>query len=440
MPPDPETPAPCPELPPSATPPAVAAGMLLAFWAGTILLWWRQPYAGIVPAATGLMAMTAFGAFAPELLWHKIRHRSDATPTHRLPQGSWARTGTKFAGLLGSLGLVALLYWLFPEYASGSAFYGNYWTLLRLILPVWLALAVPYLYWVDARMEQPQDNLWQLGRMVTGRWAGTNVRAAGQQLLGWLIKGFFLPLMFTYLCRDLGRFLHFDLKALGSFKGLYDFLYDFLFFTDVGLVSMTYLLSLRAMDTHIRSSEPTMLGWVAALVCYDPFWGLIGGQYLRYQGGLVWGDWLRGIPVLPIWWGGCILLLVGIYVWATVAFGGRFSNLTHRGIITGGPYRFTKHPAYWAKNLSWWMISVPFVVTDSVWAALRHCLLLLLLNGIYFLRAKTEERHLALDPIYRRYAQWIDRHGLLRGLNRLPLVGRLARWQLPPLDPAVIGK
>lgn len=37
---------------------------------------------------------------------------------------------------------------------------------------------------------------------------------------------------------------------------------------------------------------------------------------------------------------------MAIYAWATIMFGGRFSNLTHRGIITNGPYPWTKHPAY----------------------------------------------------------------------------------------------
>jgi hypothetical protein len=50
-----------------------------------------------------------------------------------------------------------------------------------------------------------------------------------------------------------------------------------------------------------------------------------------------------------------------IYVWSTAVFGLRFSDLTHRGIITNGPYRWVKRPAFLTKNLSWWMISVPFI-------------------------------------------------------------------------------
>ena len=51
-------------------------------------------------------------------------------------------------------------------------------------------------------------------------------------------------------------------------------------------------------------------------------------------------------------WGAILVVLTGIYAWATMAFGLRFSNLTHRGILTHGPYAFTKHPAYMSKNAS----------------------------------------------------------------------------------------
>jgi protein-S-isoprenylcysteine O-methyltransferase Ste14 len=124
------------------------------------------------------------------------------------------------------------------------------------------------------------------------------------------------------------------------------------------------------------------------------------------------------LPNLANAWGITILALVLIYGLSTVAFGMRFSNLTNRGIITSGPYRYTKHPAYLAKNLSWWMISMPFLSVLGPAAALRHCLLLGLLNGVYYLRAKTEERHLAADPAYVAYAAWIAERGLFARLRR----------------------
>ncbi len=61
---------------------------------------------------------------------------------------------------------------------------------------------------------------------------------------------------------------------------------------------------------------------------------------------------------------------------------------------------------------------------DSLVEALRSCLLLALVNMVYYLRAVTEERHLSRDPIYREYRDWINRHGLLAALRgRLGLSG-----------------
>ena len=114
-----------------------------------------------------------------------------------------------------------------------------------------------------------------------------------------------------------------------------------------------------------------------------------------------------------------ILILIGIYVWATIPFGIRFSNLTNRGIFTNGPYRYTKHPAYVSKNISWWLISMPYYSLDGTPEAIRHCLLLLCVNLIYFLRARTEERHLSKDPDYIAYAEYIEKHGIFSWLGWL---------------------
>lgn len=404
-----------------------------------------SPVHDIAYQALIVMGCSALGVFVPDLLWQRVYRRTlQAVPA----SADWTRVLTKLLGLAGGVGSIALLYWLFPEYYRGADFYGHYWKALEVIALPWAVLALPYLYWVDRRLAQPRDGLWQTGRLLLGQWQGLDARVIGQFFLGWLVKGFFLPLMFTYLCDNLDRLLHYDLKLLHDFSGVYDWLYFTLYFIDVSLVSMTYLMSLKATDTHIRSTEPTGLGWACALLCYQPFWSLIGRQYLDYDNGSrPWGAWFTGTPFYYVW-GVLILLLVVIYVWATIAFGARFSNLTHRGIITNGPYRFTKHPAYLSKNLSWWMVSMPFMLTGTLAEALRRCLLLLLLNFIYFIRAKTEERHLSLDPVYVQYARWMDQNGALKCLHRVPLLGWLMRWRPsfapysapafsdPPPDPA----
>ena len=412
--------------PGSATHSWVALAGLVAFLLAVLILRVDRPFGNgensVVHSALFVMGVTAAVIFLLDLIWQKVHRRASTGIDFSHDDPSWARSLTKFAGLLGSLGFIAFLYWLFPEY-HGS-FYDRYYAMLRLVLPPWLLLALPYFFFIDRHMDHPRDGYWQMGKLVLFQWEKLDRAVLGQHLLGWLIKGFFLPLMFTYLCNDLAKFLAFDFATLTGFKFWFDFLHDSLYFIDVGLVSMGYLMSLRITDTHFRSAEPTMLGWTVALVCYEPFWSLIGRQYLAYGTDLKWGAWLWGTPVLYGIWGSVILLLTAVYVWATVAFGARFSNLTHRGIITNGPYRFTKHPAYVAKNITWWMISIPFMAQGTPDVALRHCLLLLGLNLIYVLRAKTEEWHLSRDPDYVDYALWIEQHGWFRFVQFLPLI----RW------------
>ena len=410
--------------PASATNTWVAFFGLLAFSAGAFIVRNDRPFGdNMVHSALFIIGITAAVIFLMDLFWQKVYRRESTGIDFARKSPSWLRTLTKYAGLLGSLGFIALFYWLFPEYHGD--FFNRYYEMLRIVVPVLLVFALPYIFFVDCKMKQPCDGYWHMGKLVTLQFGLVNCQIVTQHLLGWIIKGFFLPLMFTYFCNDISKFITVDFSTLVNFKFWFDFLYDSIFFLDVGLASMSYMMSFRLTDTHLRSAESTTLGWVVALFCYQPFWSLMGNQYLAYGTDYQWGAWLWNTPSLYSIWGIAILLLISVYVWATVMFGARFSNLTHRGIITSGPYRWTKHPAYVAKNLSWWMISIPFIANGTPYEALRHCLLLLALNGIYVLRAKTEEWHLSRDPVYVEYARWMEEHGMFRFIKHLPLLSCL---------------
>ena len=133
-----------------------------------------------------------------------------------------------------------------------------------------------------------------------------------------------------------------------------------------------------------------------------------------------WMHWLEGAPLAMAAMGVVLVTLTGIYAWATVAFGIRFSNLTHRGILTHGPYAWTKHPAYLSKNLFWWLATMPFLaVTGNPNDMVRNTVVLAMVSGVYYWRARTEERHLSADPAYREYAAWMERNGP---------IPRLLRW------------
>jgi protein-S-isoprenylcysteine O-methyltransferase Ste14 len=355
------------------------------------------------------------------------RRPSTGLDWDRPAEWSVARTLTKVVGLGVTLGAIVFAFWLFPEYRPArddSSFYQPLYAAVRHLGIPFAIVAPIYFFVVDARMVQPRDAYWQLGRMALGHVEDLRGADVAAHARGWLVKAFFVPLMVTYLHRQLSGVLGATIESptLTSLR-LYDFGYDLMFVLDLVFTVVGYVASLRILDTHLRSAEPTMLGWCVAVACYMPFYSLIGRQYLAYDVGPSFGAFFADYPVVRWCWAIAILFLLSIYVSATVTFGLRFSNLTSRGILTGGPYRFTKHPAYVSKNLSWWILSMPFASRAGVEDAVRGSLLLLGLNTIYFLRARTEERHLSHDPAYVEYALWMNEHSLFAGLaKRLPFL------------------
>jgi protein-S-isoprenylcysteine O-methyltransferase Ste14 len=267
-------------------------------------------------------------------------------------------------------------------------------------------------------MIRPRDAYWQLGRLLLLRPGDARAADIANHFRGWLVKAYFFPLMFVWLHNSVHNIINFDLTGADwSNLRVYDFLYTTIFGVDLLFTTAGYALSMKVIDTHIRSAEPTMLGWTVALFCYEPFFSSVFyKQYVNYDGP-GFGNTFEHFPTVRWIWAGAIIGLIAIYSLATVTFGVRFSNLTHRGILTGGPYRLSKHPAYITKNLSWWLATLPFL--QPTWGTtLRHSCGLAFINTIYFLRARTEERHLSRDPDYVAYALWMNEHGLLSFLGR----------------------
>ena len=178
-------------------------------------------------------------------------------------------------------------------------------------------------------------------------------------------------------------------------------------------------MTLRIFNTQIRSSEPTFFGWFVALFCYPPF-NSLWHYYLVYNTGIYWMNIFNGNKTLLYIWMFLILSCELIYSLATVALGIRFSNLTYRGLVTSGPYRFTKHPAYVFKNISWWLISMPFLVfSDNPQLAIRGTIMLLFANIIYYARAKTEENHLSHYPEYVEYALKMNQKSIFAPIAKI---------------------
>jgi protein-S-isoprenylcysteine O-methyltransferase Ste14 len=322
----------------------------------------------------------------------------------------------KLAGLWATWAVIAGLYWL-ARPLHGSVAYG--WEIARGVLPFALPLSAAYVLLVDRVMREPRDELWHAGAVLLRR-PGAEPGQLPDHARAWAVKGFFLGFMFSILpggtaalaSQPLAPLLG-DPVRLAAFAVAAVFTFDLLFGT-VG-----YLCAWRVLGTHIRQANPYLSGWVAALICYPPFVLMGPGSILSYTPGTrAWSDWLAGRPELIVLYGALLVLPAGVYAWSTVIFGLRFSNLTHRGIITNGPYRWFRHPAYLSKNAFWWFAHLPFLTLTGPADAVRNCLLLALVNVVYWWRAKTEERHLRADPDYQAYAAWIEGHGPVPRLRR----------------------
>ncbi len=328
----------------------------------------------------------------------------------------------KLVGLWSTWALLAGFYALARWYWSGSYLFAME-VLGFAVFPL-VALSVPYVIWLDRYLVEPRDGCFHFGAFVAGGGiAGRGLRdgaAIARHWRAWAIKGFFGAFMISILPPGFAEVVEANpAQVSGDPVRFVMLLVTLLFVIDVQIGTVGYLLTLRPLDSHIRSGNPLLAGWLAALLCYPPFvWGIIGPdqQILSYEFATPgWTHWLAGNPALLWAWGGLLVFLTGVYAWATVVFGIRFSNLTYRGVLTHGPYRFTRHPAYLAKNLFWWALVLPFMVTaDSGLEAMRNCVFLLAVNAIYFWRARTEEAHLlAEDPKYRDYHAWMEQHGAI---------------------------
>lgn len=327
------------------------------------------------------------------------------------------RVATKLLGFWGTLATIALVYWVAPEYHR--EFYDPFWDLMRMVLPVVVVGSVPYFWSIDRKMERPEDEFWTAGRFLLGRWSRLDWTTLRHHALGWTIKGFYLPLMTTYLGGSIVGFAEIKLShALENFPLLVVYAASFALAVDLAFVAIGYSLTLRLFDSHIRTPNPLAYGWLVTIALYKPFWGTLADRFFAYSDGESWHDWMGGTSGMVYLWGSLIIVSKLGWAWSNFSFGTRFSNLTHRGIITNGPYRWTKHPSYLFKNVSWWLLSVPFLSHESWTVAIQHSIALLGVNLLYFLRSRAEERHLSEDPTYVEYARWIDEHGGLRKLGR----------------------
>ncbi|MEO1168062.1 MAG: isoprenylcysteine carboxylmethyltransferase family protein [Pseudomonadota bacterium] len=317
----------------------------------------------------------------------------------------------KLAGLWATWGIIAALYCIARWYWDGQYLFAM--RILAWAAPVMFIVSIPYIFWIDRRLKEPKDGAYMFGAWLTGERAEIDRAKVIEHFRSWAVKGFFTAFMISIVPGNWFEVLRWtNAEIVSDPVAVARFLIALLFLIDVAFATVGYVLTLRPLDSHIRSANPYTQGWLAALICYPPFILMGAGGPLDYQQSTAdWAYWLNGWPVALAIMGAALVVLTAIYSWATVAFGIRFSNLTHRGILTHGPYRWTRHPAYLAKNAFWWLATMPFIATSgNPVDMIRNTIILAMVSAVYYWRAKTEEKHLMADPAYQEYWHWMERN------------------------------
>jgi len=286
-----------------------------------------------------------------------------------------------------------------------------------LFLPLLLLLLSVYLWWID-RYETPLDNeCLRFGEFLlcTAKW---DFQRYKKFLLSWAVKIFFLPIMYTGFMESVGLLLTLDVQVrpLSVLMGMFAFGLAF----DLLIATLGYLLASPLLGTSVVSVDDTWDGWLVCAICYSPL--LILFRMVSQQvDNVLWTHWLSPDSIL-FWVWAFVIAVTWIMYWVSNAcFGLRFSNLCWRELVDTGPYALMKHPAYFFKNVYWWFNTVPFIGVAFGLDMLRNFLALIFVSLVYYLRAKTEERHLLRYPEYAGYCERIAREGLLARFRRFGL-------------------
>lgn len=356
----------------------------------------------------------------------RAAHRPRRTPAHLLRSALFRYLSLLI--LVGSAAGLVLNHYYFQSdaFAFTRTCYGLFFTAT-------LVLGFPFILftlWRKGAYREDFNDALMLGligaraalRRLAGHLTGRHDwRAQGRRRLRnrrvvkvaliWLVSVFFLTLMtrffaseynaLTAATRTLANVWTDDASGFARFHAVYTLLFHALFVVDTGLAVIAYSASSRWLDNRIRSVDRTAFGWTSALLCYPPFNSGVTDQFIGYgvfqTQPVVEAEWIRMLLMI------LILLCYAIYVWATMALGFKFGNLVHRGIVTTGPYAYFRHPAYASKNFAWWLDNT------QVLSSLGASLALLAWNGVYVLRALTEERHLRQFKPYQAYMAKVRR-------------------------------
>lgn len=312
------------------------------------------------------------------------------------------------------LQLITIYIYAFTVTQIGLADYSIFVNDFFISLPLLMILSAIYVYFADRRLLNPEDEYAKIGEMLN-RKVPVDKQLLKTFILKTAVKIIFIPFMYSGFLGNLSIVLdttwQFNADAIGLL------LFNFGISIDMLIGIFGYLFSSAIINNQIIDTDSNLLGWIFALLCYPPLvW--IMRKVNEQQDSLTWNQLIPQDNVL-YWVLFIIINMTWIIYWlATFEFGMTFSNLSYRRLIDKGVYRYSKHPAYIAKNLYWWLYTLPFMGVaffSAEWW--KNILGLAFVSLIYYGRAKSEERHLMKFAEYRAYVYEVEKRGVFRWLK-----------------------
>lgn len=349
-------------------------------------------------------------------------------------------TLTKFFGVLVGLSFFFFIVWLFPAYDNAT----NLAWLREALMPT-LAFVIPasfaLIYTTEFILGEKRDGTYQFGLLARMQVRSINWTIFFDGVREWLLRTFFLLINFYGAVWYIGYLRE---NGLPDING--DFV-EFIARLDLaifGLIVLSilpgYIFASRLIHTELKKVDRTWFGWAINLCCYPPINGAIFGAWVRYvpasetmsiyQTVPPWAYHTAAHPALLLLVGALVIFFAIIHLWGEAIVGIRAANISMRGIVTTGPFAFTKHPIYVSKCLQWATLYFPVLNAVGVVNPIQSGILFMLVCAIYVGRSLSEERLLATDSTYVRYALFMDEESLFARIGKwVPIMSFKWRYE-----------
>jgi len=388
---------------------------------------------------TTMTTLVVLAVMLPMVLVEFLRNAENLPHAHvTLTKQAATRAAIKWLGVMGGIAVLYAVWWLFPLY--DSPYYAPINDLAALVIPP-IAVIAAYLLYMECRLGEQHEISWHSGLLLLGRWREINWQVMKDGAFVLLVRAVFLPLNFCSLLSNIRDLRQYDASMLdvSNWPNFHANMMQIIYTLLIATIVPGYVFSARLINTHVRAIDTTWFGWAVTMACYPPFVGGVFGALFNYHPHRFdapyikpWIFFTDGTPWLLYTMGAAIILCELVHLWGEAILGIRASNLSHRGVISNGPFRYTRHPIYVSKCLGWLLISLPFLMGDTVFECLRLMLLWFGVCGIYVLRSAVEERVFMDDPNYVSYALWVDKHGAFAWFGKqmpwLTFAWRYRRW------------